>query len=117
MQHRGRENATDGLGRKYDFNCDIFCTDELYWFLSKSLENFNLTPKFTNLSFANPVCIDIYQDILVEGAYVLALINKQLIENGRPFYLSEINFSKASGYFGAIGIYSEKLKIIKTNLL
>lgn len=59
---------------------DIYGNDKLNLFLDLSLSEFNSTHCFTNYSFNNMDEINVFSDVLVEGAFLHALSYRALVE-------------------------------------
>jgi len=89
LQSDGRRQTTDSYGNIVYENCDIFSTEELYVLLCSSLSEFNITPHITAYTFEDPFVVDMFADIIVEGAYILGLASKALIEKGKEFNISD----------------------------
>lgn len=122
LQSSGRHQTKDSYGNIVYENCDIFSVDELYAFLCSSLAEFNLTPHFTFFKWEEPVVVDMFADIIVEGAYIMALASKALIEKGREFNVTDngISFQPPAvadllnSQMGTLlGPYRDRLKSIK----
>jgi len=122
LQSSGRHEVKDSHGNIEYENCEIFSVEELYAFLSSSLAEFNLYPHPTGFTFDEPFVVDNFADILVEGAYIMALGSKALIEKGREYNITDngISFQPAAvadflnGQMNSLlGPYREKLKTIK----
>jgi len=122
LQSSGRHQVKDQYGNILYENCDIFTTEELYVFLCSSLAEFNLTPHFTHFVFEEACVVDEFADVIVEGAYIMALASKALIEKGREFNITDngISFQPPmvsdllNGQMGTLlGPYRDKLKHIK----
>jgi hypothetical protein len=122
LQSAGRHQTVDQYGNVIYENCDIFSTEELYAFLCSSLAEFNLTPHFTHFTFEEPQVVDMFPDVIVEGAYIMALASKALIEKGREFNITDngISFQPPAvadllnGQMGTLlAPYRDKLKQIK----
>ena len=121
LQSSGRHKVYDENGNLMYENCDIYSLDELYTFLQCSLSEFNQTPHFTSFTFDDPMILN-FADILVEGAYIMALASKALIEKGREFTISDNGLSfqppAVADFLNSqmstlLGGYREKLKLIK----
>ncbi len=122
LQSAGRHQIKDEYGNILYENCDIFSTEELYAFLCSSLAEFNLTPHFTQFVWEESIIVDCFADIIVEGAYIMALASKALIEKGREFNITDggISFQPPAvadllnGQMGTLlSLYRDKLKGIK----
>ncbi len=122
LQSSGRHQIKNEYGGIEYENCEIFSVDELYAFLCSSLAEFNLYPHPTGFTWEDPFVVDDFADILVEGAYIMALGSKALIEKGREYNITDngISFQPAavadflnSQMNSLLGPYREKLKTIK----
>ena len=89
LQSNGRHQTKDGYGNIVYENCDIFSVDEMHAFLCASLCEFNNTPHITNFVWEQPEVPDMFGDIIVEGAYIMGLASKSLIEKGREFNITD----------------------------
>jgi hypothetical protein len=81
--------TTDEFGNITFTNCSVFINDELTWFLSSSLSEFNQTPHFTDFTFNMEVIYNRFAYVIVEGAFILALAAQMLIEAGREFTITD----------------------------
>jgi hypothetical protein len=79
----------DAYGNIEYTTCKIFTLDELTWFLSCSLSEFNQTPHFTDFTFGDPVIYQRFGHVIVEGACILAWGAKMLLEAGREFTITD----------------------------
>lgn len=126
LKHRlgssGRRQTKDGYGNIVYENCDIFSNEELHMFLCAALTEFNLIPHFTSFTFEEQIVVDYFGEIIVEGAYIMALLSKALMEKGKEFNISDngISFTPPavadllnSQASSLLGPYREKLKLIK----
>lgn len=125
LNSSGKSRATDKFGNVIYVDCDIFSLDVLVTFLGDSLGWFNEVAHTTMFTFDNSQFVDQYFHILVQGATILALSSKALIERGREFVISDngINFTPPtisellnSQYSTEIANHTERLKAIKSNL-
>ena len=121
LQSSGIHFTKDSLGNPIYENCDIFSIEEMKAFLCSSLSDFNTTPHVTDFHWEDDIVIQ-YRDVIVEGAYIIALGSKALIEKGREFTISDNGISYTppqvadllnSQMSTLIGAYREKLKQIK----
>lgn len=125
LKNDGKVKVPDGAGGFALVDCPIFSNSELTCFLINSLSEFNQTPHFTEFTFADNQFCTQFADILIQGAFILALAAQALIERGREFTItdngvsfqppqvSEILNSQFSTHMQA---YREKLKFIKVNM-
>jgi len=79
----------DAYGNTTFVSCFVFTDEELVWFLSCSLSEFNQTPHFTDFTFDMEVIYKRFSYIIVEGAFILATAAQMLIEAGREFTISD----------------------------
>jgi len=122
LQSSGRKESKDGYGNIVYENCNIFSVDEMHAFLCASLTEFNLTPHFTFFTWEDSYVPDSFGEIIVEGAYIMALASKALIEKGKEFNISDngISFQPplvadllTSQFSTLLAPYRERLKHIK----
>lgn len=124
LQSSGWHMIKDPQGNLVRESCDIFSVDELFTFLCSSLSEFNSTPHYTGFIWEDQVVLD-FRDVIVEGAYIMALASKALIEVGREFTISDNGLSfqpppvsaMLNGQFTTLlGPHIEKLKQIKYSM-
>ena len=124
LQSSGVRITKDDDGNTVYENCNIFSIEEMFTFLCSSLSEFNNTPHFTTFTWEDNTVID-FRDVIVEGAYIMALASKALIEKGREFTISDNGLSfqppQVSDLLNSqmstlLGPYREKLKYIKSNM-
>jgi len=124
LQSSGVRVTKDGYGNTVYENCNIFSIEEMFTFLCSSLSEFNSTPHFTEFTWEDDIIID-FRDVIVEGAYIMALASKALIEKGREFTISDNGLSfqppqvadLLNSQMGTLlGPYREKIKYIKANM-
>lgn len=125
LKSEGVRKVPDGAGGFIDVPCNIFSNAELICFLVNSLSEFNQTPHFTTFTFADPQICDLFLDIIVQGAALLALAAQTLIEKGREFSITDngvtyqppaVSDILNTQYSTQLTAYREKLKFIKVNL-
>jgi len=125
LNSSGKSKSKDNYGNIIYVDCDIFSVDMLTTFLADSLSAFNEIPFFTFFSFEDTPIIDQFHNVLVEGATLMALASKALIERGREFQITDngVNFTPPSiaemlntQYSTLLNNYFEKLKFIKNNM-
>jgi len=121
LKNYGRRETKDAYGNTVYENCNIFDTEELKTFLCISLAEFNNTPHTTFFTFENPIVLD-YRDVIVDGAYIMALASQALIEKGKEFTISDNGISYQvpliadflnSQMSALVGPYKDRLKFIK----
>jgi len=125
LKSDGIRKVPDGMGGYTEEPCNVFSDDELICFIINSLSEFNQWPHFTQFTFADVQIQDIFLDIIVQGANLLALAAQTLIERGREFTITDngvtyqppqISEILNNQYGTQLGYYKEKLKAIKTSL-
>jgi hypothetical protein len=125
LKNDGIRKVPDGAGGFVEEACHIFTPDELTCFLINSLSEFNQWPHFTQFTFADVQIQDIFLDIIVQGANLLALAAQTLIEKGREFTITDngvtyqppqVSEILNAQYGTQLAYYKEKLKAIKTSL-
>lgn len=125
LNSAGKAVSTDSFGNKIYVDCDIYSVDTLVTFLASSLTLFNEIPHFTFFTFDDTEIIDQFHDIIVQGATLMALSSKALIERGREFQITDngVQFTPPtvsellnSEWSGELANHMEKLKLIKFNM-
>jgi hypothetical protein len=120
-----KSESIDAYGNTEFVDCSIFTNDELAWFLSCSLSEFNQTPHFTDFTFDMAVIHDRFAYVIVEGAYILALAAQMLIEAGREFTITDNGITMNPPPLSAtlnnelsqfVAAHRETLKYIKTSI-
>jgi len=105
--------------------CNVFSDEILVCFLCQALSEFNMVPFFTSYTFADNLIHKMFSQLIVEGAYIVALASQSLVEKGRDFTISDGGISYqppqlgdflASQYNNWLSSYRERLKFIKNNL-
>lgn len=105
--------------------CNVFSDEILVCFLCQALSEFNMVPFFTSYTFADGLIHKMFSQLIVEGAYIVALASQALVEKGRDFTISDGGISYqppqlgdflASQYNNWLSSYRERLKFIKNNL-
>ena len=93
--------------------------------MANSLSLFNEIPHFTFYTFEDTEIIAQFHDIIVQGAELMALSSKALLERGREFQITDnsLNFNPPtvselmqSEWSTALANHTEKLKLIKFNM-
>jgi len=125
LDSRGKVNTTDEWGNDVYVDCDIYGVDNLVSFLGNSLTMFNEIPHWTLFTFEDTEILQQFHDVIVEGAELLALSSKMLLERGREFQLTDqgINFNPPSvaelmnsRWSTLLTHHFEKVKLIKFNM-
>ena len=121
LQSSGWHMIKDNYGNLVRENCDIFSVNEMYAFLCSSLSEFNSTPTFTSITWESEIVVE-FRDVIVEGAYIMAVASKALIEKGREFQISDNGLSFTppliadllnTQFSTMLAAYRDKLKQIK----
>lgn len=125
LNSSGKAKAKDMNGNVIYIDCDIYSIDQLVTFLANSITEFNQLPYITNFEFSDTDFVHQFHDVLVQGATLMALASKALIERGREFQITDngLNFTPPTvsellntQWSTELTNYFEKLKIIKANL-
>jgi hypothetical protein len=105
--------------------CNVFTTEELYWFLKAALAEFNSIPHFTSFTFTDHVFVETFQHELTEGAVILSLALQGLREKGREFTMTDdgisYNAPQIADYLKQqmndyMTSYRERIKFIKCQM-
>lgn len=125
LNSSGKSRARDQYGNVVYVDCDIFSTDMLVTFIATSLTNFNQIPHFTMFTFDDTQFVEQFMDVLMQGALLMALSSKALIERGREFQISDngINFTPptvsemlSTQWSAELTNHTEKVKMIKASM-
>lgn len=125
LNSSGKSRAVDVNGNVVFIDCDIFSIDQLVTFIASSLTLFNEIPTFTFFTFADSDIISQFHDVIVQGAAIMALASKSLIERGREFTVSDngIQFNPPTvselmntQWSTELTNHTEKIKLIKANM-
>jgi hypothetical protein len=125
LNSRGKTQITDANGNIQYVDCDIFSVDMLTTFIATSLTDFNQIPYLTYFTFDDTDIINLFFEVLVEGAVLYALASRALIERGNEFQISDngvsLNIPSVSEllnsqYSQIYTTHLEKLKYIKNSL-
>jgi hypothetical protein len=125
VKNNGKKRATDQYGNVVYKDCKVFNEDELVAFLCQSLTMFNEIPVFTMFTFEDTHIIQLFHDVLVQGATYLALGAQAIIERGREFQIQDngIGLTPPSvadilngQYQTELANHFEKVKYIKQNM-
>ncbi len=115
----------DSYGELVTEDCNVFTDEILVCFLCQSLSEFNSTPFFTSYLFSDQIIYKTFANIIVEGAYVVALASQALVEKGRDFTISDGGISYQppalgdflqSHYQNWLTTYRDRLKFIKASI-
>lgn len=120
----GKAYSHDKNGNEVYSDCDIFSVETLTDFICASLSMFNQVPYFTSFTFFDSEVIQMFLEILVQGALIYSLSSKALVERGREFVVSDSGLSLniptiseilASEWTTELNNHFEKLKYIKNS--
>jgi hypothetical protein len=115
----------DAYGELVTEECNVFSDEILACFLVQSLSEFNSTPFFTSYQFSDQIIYKTFANVIIEGAYVVALASQALVERGRDFTISDGGISYQppqlgdflqSHYQNWLTTYRERLKFIKASI-
>ena len=125
LNSAGFAKSVDAFGNPTFVNCDIYTLDVLVTFICNSITLFNEIPHFTFFTFEDTEIIDQFHDVIVQGATLMALSSKALIERGREFQISDngVQFTPPTvsellntEWQTELSNHMEKLKLIKFNM-
>lgn len=125
LNSSGWKTTKDVNGNKIYVSCDIFSTETLVTMLISGLSIFNSVPTFTNFKFHDTEFFEIFIEPVVEGAVIIALASKALIEKGREFSITDngLSFNPAtvadvlqSQYSTELTAHRELIKQIKLSM-
>lgn len=125
LRSSGKVARVDSDGNTYYQDCDIFSVETLVSFLCASLSMFNQIPHITFFQWSHTNIVDLFHEVLVEGAVIYALGSQSLIEAGRAWNLSDNGISVQvpmvhdlmnSQYSQLLTMHQDKVKYIKASL-
>jgi len=125
LDSQGKSTFKDANGNDVLVDCDIYTVDSLVSFLVWSLERFNEVPHFTLFTFEDTEMMQQFHSIIVQGAVLMALSSKALLERGREFNLSDngVQFTPptvselmSTEWSGELANHLQILEMIKKNL-
>lgn len=125
LDSRGKATVKDEFGNDILIDCDIYSVEQLTSFLANSISLFNEIPHFTFYTFEDTEFIKIFHDVIVQGATLMALASKSLLERGREFQFSDngISFTPPTvselmntQWGTELNNHWEKVKLIKANM-
>lgn len=125
LDSMGKIKTKDSYGNEIYADCDIFSVATLVSFIADSLSMFNEIPHFTMYTFDQTDFVQQFHNILVQGAVLMALSSKALIEKGSEFSLSDqgVDFKPPSvadllqtEWSTELSNHFEKIKLIKQNM-
>lgn len=125
LSSSGKAKVKDAYGNEVFVDCDIFSVDTLVTALGDSLGWFNEIQHLTQFTFDDASFVDQFFHILVQGATIICLASKALIERGREFVVTDngINFNVptvsellSTEWSAELTNHTERLKYIKAGL-
>ncbi len=125
LRSKGKAKSCDADGNTTYVDCDIYDKEMLETFIYLSLSNFNQVPYFTFYTMEDTKIIELFNEVLVEGAVIYALGSQALIERGREFQITDngLTFDPPgvsellnTQYATLLGHHFEKLKLIKREI-
>lgn len=125
LNTRGKAKTKDEFGNVVYEDCDLFSTEQLVIFIAGALTAFNEIPHFTFFTFEDNDIIDLFYDVLVNYAVILAIESKIAIERGRELQINDsgVTFTPPgvsdilnSIYGTQLNHWFEKVKLIKANM-
>lgn len=125
LNSQGVRQVHDEYGNVIYKDCPVFQLDHLVTFIAQALTMFNETPHFTEFTFDDTPIIELFHNILVQGALYLALASHALIERGREFQITDngIGFTPPTisellntQYQTELKSWEERVKLIKHNM-
>jgi len=125
LDSRGKATVKDEFGNDILIDCDIYSVEQLTSFLANSISLFNEIPHFTFYTFEDTDFIKIFHDVIVQGATLMALASKSLLERGREFQFNDngISFTPptvsdlmSTQWSTELNNHWEKVKLIKASM-
>lgn len=125
LNSSGYAKSKDQYGNDTYVPCDVFSINQLVSFLAAALSDFNQFPHQTSFDFSDDQFINIYMEVLVQGATIYALSSQALIERGREYNISDNGVTIAiptlsellnTQYQTEVTNHQEKLKQIKGSM-
>jgi len=125
LDSRGKAKSVDEYGNVTYIDCDIYSVDQLVSFLADSITLFNEIPYFTSYTFDDTDFIAQFHNVLVQGATLMALASKALLERGREFTMTDNSLSYnppsvsellSSQHGSELTNHAEKIKYIKNSM-
>lgn len=125
LKSSGVRPGCDEHGNTVFETCDIFSVDELVTFIATSLTMFNEVPHFTMFTFEDSEIVNLFFDVIVQGALYQALAAQALIERGREFSINDTGTSftpptvseiLSSQYQKEMDNWYDKIKMIKASM-
>jgi hypothetical protein len=121
----GKITIKDSSGHTNLVDSDVFGDSTLENFLILSLSGFNQVPNFTYYTFNDNNFVEIFAEVLIEGAVIHALAACSLIEKGREFMIEDngiimnppsVADIMTTQYSTIMVHYWDKLKLIKSEI-
>jgi hypothetical protein len=125
LDSMGKVKTKDEYGNEIYAECDIFSIATMVSFIVNSLSLFNGIPHFTLFTFEDTDFIQQFHDVLVQGAAIMALSSKALIEKGSEFSLTDqgVDYKPPSvadlmqtEWSTELTNHTDKVKLIKQNM-
>lgn len=125
LRSNSKAKSADAAGNTVYVDLDIYDRSVLESFIHLSLSNFNQTPYFTFYTLEDTRFVDLFTEILVEGAVIYALGSQSLIERGREFQITDnglvfdppgVSELLNTQYSTLLQHHFEKLKLIKMEI-
>jgi hypothetical protein len=125
LDSSGKARIIDDYGNETFVDCDIYTVAQLVSFLAYSLEQFNEYPHFTLFTFEDTDMIQQFHAIIAQGAAIMALASKALLERGREFTLNDnsiaytppgVSDMMQTEWAAELAQHFEKIKYIKGNM-
>lgn len=125
LNSSGKARSKDEYGNEIYIDCDIYSIDQLVTAAASSITSFNQIPHFTSFTYDDSTFVDQFLDVLVQGAVLIALSSKALIERGREFQVSDngLQFTPPAvsellntQWSAEATQYMDKVKIIKASM-
>lgn len=125
LNSRGKRKTTDEFGNVVYEDCDLFSVEQLTVFIACAITAFNEIPHITFYTFEDTEIIDLFYDVILNYAVILAVESKLAIERGRELTINDsgVTFSPPgvsdilnSIYGAQLNHWYDKIKLIKQNL-
>ncbi len=125
LNSRGKSKQKDEFGNVQYVDCDIFSVEQLTVFIATALTAFNEIPHITFYTFEDTDIINLFYDVILDYAVILAIESKLAIERGRELTIQDsgVSFSPPgvsdilNSLMGLrLSHWFEKIKLIKSNL-
>jgi hypothetical protein len=122
LNSKAKAKSSDVLGNVVYIDTSVYVRETLEAFVQLSVSQFNQIPYFTFFTLEDQKFVDLFTEVLVEGAVIYALASQALLEKGREFkiedkgiYLDPPNISEMlnTQYQVLLTHHFEKLKLIK----